>query len=59
MYHFIAILAWFSFVSITLGAWLTHVVTCIQNEAWAFLIAGAIAAPIGIVHGVGIWLGAW
>lgn len=42
-----------------LAAWLTHVVNCIQNGEWLFLIAGAIAAPVGIVHGVGIWLGVW
>lgn len=41
------------------GAWLTHVIVCITDEAWGFLIAGAIFFPIAIVHGVGIWLGAW
>lgn len=41
------------------AGWLTHVITCIQNEKWLFLIAGAIMAPIGIVHGWGVWLGAW
>jgi len=46
-------------VSIPLGAWATHVITCIQKEEWVFLIAGAIAAPVGIVHGIGIWFGAW
>jgi hypothetical protein len=41
------------------AAWLTHVLTCIQTEQWLFLIAGAIAAPVGIIHGVGLWFGAW
>lgn len=40
-------------------AWITHVLTCIQTEQWLFLIAGAIAAPVGIIHGVGLWFGAW
>jgi len=44
---------------VTLSSWATHVITCIQSEEWGFLIAGAIAFPIGIVHGVGIWFGAW
>ena len=43
----------------SLGAWGTHVINCIQDEKWFFLIAGAVAAPIGIIHGVGIWFGAW
>lgn len=38
-------------------AWLTHVVTCIQDERWLFLLAGAIAFPIAIVHGIMVWLG--
>ena len=46
----------FSIVA-TLGAWITHVVTCIQTESWIFLLAGAICFPIGIIHGWMIWLG--
>jgi hypothetical protein len=42
-----------------LAAWMTHVITCISTEAWGFLIAGAIFFPVGIVHGVGIWMGVW
>lgn len=43
----------------TFGAWLTHVINCITDERWLFLIAGAIMFPIAIVHGWGIWLGVW
>lgn len=46
-----------AFVSV--AAWGTHVITCIQDEAWLFLIAGAVAFPVAIVHGVGIWFGVW
>lgn len=41
------------------AAWLTHVITCFAEATWGFLIAGAILFPIAIVHGVGIWFGAW
>lgn len=44
---------------VSLGAWLTHVVTCISDDRWGMLIAGGIVFPVGIVHGVGIWLGIW
>ena len=44
---------------IPVAAWLTHVIACIQDDRWGFLIAGAIFFPIAIVHGIGIWLGAW
>ena len=39
------------------AAWLTHVVVTIQNEQFLFLIAGAIFAPIGVIHGFGLWFG--
>jgi ABC-type nitrate/sulfonate/bicarbonate transport system permease component len=39
-------------------AWLTHVIVCIKTASWGFLIAGAIAFPIGVIHGFMIWLGA-
>lgn len=39
-------------------AWFTHVVTCLVTGSWGFLIAGAIMFPIGIIHGILIWMGA-
>ena len=44
---------------ISFGAWLTHVVACVDKAEWGFLIAGAIAFPVGVAHGVGIWFGIW
>ena len=41
----------------SIGGWLTHVIYCLSNQMWGFLIAGAIAAPIGVIHGWMIWLG--
>lgn len=40
-------------------AWITHIVVCIRNEQWLFLIAGALAAPVAVIHGWGIWFGWW
>lgn len=53
------ILALIGSVIICLAAWLTHVFTCLANSEWGFLIAGALAFPIAIVHGLGIWFGFW
>ena len=41
----------------TIPAWLTHVIHTIQAEQWLFLLAGAIFAPIGVIHGWGLWFG--
>lgn len=50
---------WVSLVIASIAAWITHVVVCIKTASWLFLIAGAIAAPVGVIHGVGVWFGAW
>lgn len=50
---------WIIFAIANIAAWLTHIITCITLGKWGFLIAGALFAPIGVVHGVGIWFGAW
>jgi hypothetical protein len=41
------------------SAWLTSIVFCASNGMRPLLIASAAFFPIGIVHGVGIWLGGW
>lgn len=40
-----------------IGAWLTHVITCLMHGLWGFLVAGALVFPIGIIHGIMIWFG--
>ena len=37
-------------------AWLTHIFTCFGQGLWGFLVAGAIFFPIGILHGLYLWL---
>jgi len=37
------------------AAWLTHVIACFMTSSWGFLIAGAIMAPIAVVHGTWLW----
>jgi hypothetical protein len=39
------------------AAWLTHTISCLLDGRWGFLIAGAIAFPVGVVHGIMIWFG--
>lgn len=41
----------------TVAAWVTHVIVCIKASAWILLAFGCIVAPVGVVHGVGVWLG--
>ena len=49
----------FILTGILLAAWATHVIVCIKTASWLFLIAGAIAFPVGWIHGIGYWFGAW
>lgn len=59
MKELVAICAMMGFVLTMFAAWLTHVIVCIQTSSWVFLLAGAICAPVGVVHGIGLWFGAW
>jgi len=43
----------------SVAAWLTHVITCISDDRWGLLIAGGLVFPVGIIHGIGIWFGAF
>ena len=40
-----------------IAAWLTHIIAAIGQGQWAFLVVGAVAAPIGVIHGLLIWGG--
>jgi hypothetical protein len=41
------------------SAWLTSIVFCAVNGMRPLLITSAVFAPVGIVHGVGVWFGGW
>ena len=41
------------------SAWLTSIVFCAANDCRPLLVASASFFPVGILHGVGIWFGAW
>jgi hypothetical protein len=42
-----------------IGSWLTHIFVCLSAGKWGFLIAGALIFPIAVIHGTGLWFGAW
>lgn len=54
-------------IAASVAGWITHIVVTIQyptdggdSVAYAaLLIVGAFMAPVGVIHGWGIWLGAW
>jgi hypothetical protein len=52
-------ITWILVSLLLLAGLVQHIVTCISDERWFLLIAGAIAAPVGIIHGFGIWFGFW
>jgi len=39
------------------AAWLTHIIHCLLTAKYLLLIAGAFIAPVGVIHGVGLWFG--
>jgi len=44
-------------VFVALAAWFTHVIVCLSSAKYLLLIAGAFVFPVGIIHGVSVWLG--
>lgn len=51
------LLAFLSICVVSAGAWITHVMACIKASAWILLAFGCVVAPVGVIHGIGIWLG--
>lgn len=51
----LVIFSWFW----AIASWFTHIVACLQDSAWGFLVAGAIFFPVAWIHGTGVWFGAW
>ena len=49
----------FAIVAWIIASWVTHVIVYIKVGSWGFLIAGAIFVPVAVIHGTGIWFGAW
>jgi len=41
------------------SAWLTSIIYCASNGHRPLMIAGAAFFPVGVVHGIGVWLGGW
>ena len=48
-----------AFLLMVISGWFTHLYVCFTEQAWGFLIAGALFFPIGSFHGIGIWFGIW
>ena len=42
---------------ITIAAWITHIIHCLMAAKYMLLIVGAIVAPVGVIHGIGLWFG--
>jgi len=46
------------FILTMVAAWVTHIFHCLVTAKYLLLIAGAFVAPVGVIHGVGLWFGA-
>jgi len=39
------------------AAWFTHIIHCLLTAKYILLVAGALIAPVGVIHGIGLWFG--
>lgn len=53
----VAALSFIALALVSFAAWCTHVFVCIKASAWILLAFGCIVAPVGVIHGVAVWLG--
>ncbi len=53
----ILFLATLLFYTTPVAAWFTHLISCLLTAKYILLAIGVIVFPIGIIHGIGIWLG--
>jgi hypothetical protein len=49
------LLFYIALIVIAISSWLTHVIYCFQNKEYLMLMAGAIVAPLGMLHGIFLW----
>jgi hypothetical protein len=47
------------FVLLPFAAWSQHLFTCGAEDRWEFATFGALVFPVGVAHGVGVWVGVW
>jgi hypothetical protein len=50
--------AWIAGLAFFAG-WVQFLYTCVTEDQWAWAIAGMAVPPVGIVGGIGTWLGLW
>jgi hypothetical protein len=41
------------------AGWLTHIVVRLVHHEWIMMLAGAIAFPVGVIDGWGLWFHWW
>ncbi len=45
------------FVLLPMAAWFQHIHATAIAGRWAWLVLGALVFPLGVLHGIAIWLG--
>ena len=53
----IAILAIVFVVATIVAAYIQHFITTISGEQWVVLVVGAVMPPLGVLHGILVWMG--
>lgn len=48
-----------SLVFALICAYVTHVIVSIKSASWILLAFGVLVPPIGVIHGIGSWFGAF
>ena len=49
----------FLLVAVLLASWATHIVVCVANGLWSFLVLGLLLVPVALLHGLTVLVTAW
>lgn len=55
----LGIFAIFGLIFGLIAAYVTHVIVTIKSASWILLAFGVLVPPIGVIHGIGSWFGAF
>ena len=53
------VIGFFTMILAPFAGWVNHIIYCFEKHEYLLLLVGAVMAPIGSIHGIGLWFGFW
>lgn len=53
------VIGFFAMIFTPFAGWINHIIYCFEKHEYVLLLVGAVFAPIGSIHGIGLWFNVW